>query len=159
AYPFADVVMVSLVIVLTMRAARGPPPPWPWLGRGFLVLALTALSFGRVTAEGVTGVTGSPLALGWVSAFLLVGFSPLAPETSSSKKDGRTYAAALELLPYIPVFAAVFFNSIWAINLGDPILLITGLSVLVFVIVRQVLIVVENVTLTRDLESKVAART
>jgi len=159
AYPFADVVMVSLVIVLTMRAARGRRLPWLCLGLGFLVLALTDLTYVRLTAEGVTGVTGSPLALGWVAAFLLVGFSPLAPETSSSKKDGRTYAAALELLPYVPVFGAVLFNRSRAINLGDPILLTTGLLVLVFVIVRQVLIVVENVTLTRDLESKVAART
>ncbi|WP_224088689.1 response regulator [Arthrobacter sp. StoSoilB13] len=159
AYPFVDVVMVSLVIVLTMRAARGRRLPWLCLGLGFLVLALTDLTYVRLTAEGVTGVTGSPLALGWVAAFLLVGFSPLAPEASSSKKDGRTYAAALELLPYIPVFGAVLFNRSRAINLADPILLITGLSVLAFVIVRQVLIVVENVTLTRDLESKVAART
>ncbi|XAS71379.1 response regulator [Micrococcaceae bacterium Sec5.1] len=159
AYPFVDVVMVSLVIVLTMRAARGRRLPWLCLGLGFLVLALTDLTYVRLTAEGVTGVTGSPLALGWVAAFLLIGFSPLAPEASSSKKDGRTYAAALELLPYIPVFGAVLFNRSRAINLGDPILLITGLLVLVFVIVRQVLIVVENVSLTRDLESKVAART
>lgn len=41
AYPFVDVVMVSLVIVLTMRAARGRRLPWLCLGLGFLVLALT----------------------------------------------------------------------------------------------------------------------
>ncbi|NWL32133.1 response regulator [Paenarthrobacter nitroguajacolicus] len=159
AYPFVDVVMVSLVIVLTMRAARGRRLPWLCLGLGFLVLALTDLTYVRLTSEGVTGITGSPLALGWVLAFLLVALSPLAPETSSTRKDGRSYAAILELLPYVPVFMAVFFNRSRAINVNDPILLVTGLVVLGFVIVRQVLIVVENVSLTRDLESKVAART
>ena len=158
-YPFVDVVMVSLVIVLTMRAARGRRLPWLCLGLGFLVLALTDLTYVRLTSEGVTGITGSPLALGWVLAFLLVALSPLAPETPSTRKDGRSYAAILELLPYVPVFMAVFFNRSQAININDPILLVTGLAVLGFVIVRQVLIVVENVTLTRELESKVAERT
>ncbi len=112
--------MVSLVIVLTMRAARGRRLPWLCLGLGFLVLALTDLTYVRLTSEGVTGITGSPLALGWVLAFLLVALSPLAPETSSTRKDGRSYAAILELLPYVPVFMAVFFNRSRAINVNDP---------------------------------------
>ncbi|MFJ5954478.1 response regulator [Paenarthrobacter sp. NPDC092416] len=158
AYPIADVFMVSVVIVLTMRAARGRRLPWLCLGIGFWVLAITDLTYVRLTIEGVTGVTGSPLALGWVVAFLLVGLSPLVREADHSSKDGRAYAAMLELLPYLPVFSAVFFSRSRPIA-GDPILLVTGLTVVVFVIVRQVLIVVENVTLTSELESKVAERT
>ncbi|MFE4196474.1 response regulator [Paenarthrobacter sp. NPDC056912] len=158
AYPIADVFMVSVVIVLTMRAARGRRLPWLCLGVGFWILAITDLTYVRFTLEGVTGVTGSPLALGWVLAFLLVGLSPLLPEADSERKDGRAYAAALELLPYLPVFSAVFFSRSRPIG-TDPILLVTGLVVVAFVIVRQVLIVVENVTLTRDLETKVAERT
>ena len=48
----------------------------------------------------------------------------------------------------------MFFSRTGPIG-ADRVLLVTGL----LVIVRQVLIVVENVTLTRDLESKVAERT
>ncbi|GAA3283824.1 hypothetical protein GCM10017707_34990 [Paenarthrobacter aurescens] len=158
AYPIADVFMVSVVIILTMRAARGRRLPWLILGAGFWILATTDLAYMSFTLQGITGVTGSPLALGWVLAFLLVGLSPLLPEAGTTQKDGRAYAAALELLPYLPVFSAVFFSRTRPIG-EDRILLITGLAVIVFVIVRQVLIVVENVTLTRDLESKVAERT
>lgn len=158
AYPIADVFMVSVVIVLTMRAARGRRLPWLSLGVGFWVLALTDLAYMRLTLEGISGVTGSPLALGWVSAFLLVALSPLIPEADSGRHDGRGYAVALELLPYLPVFSAVFFSRTGPIG-ADRVLLVTGLVVLAFVVVRQVLIVVENVTLTRDLESKVAERT
>ncbi|SEI41501.1 PAS domain S-box-containing protein [Arthrobacter sp. yr096] len=158
AYPIADVFMVSVIIVLTMRAARGRRLPWLSMAIGFWILAITDLTYMRFTLEGISGVTGSPLALGWVLAFLLVGLSPLLPETGSTRKDGRAYAAALELLPYLPVFSAVFFSRSRPIG-QDPILLITGLVVVAFVIVRQVLIVVENVTLTRELESKVAERT
>ena len=158
AYPIADVFMVSVVIVLTMRAARGRRLPWLCLGIGFWVLAITDLTYVRFTLEGITGVTGSPLALGWVGAFLLVALSPLVPEADQQRKDGRAYAAMLELLPYLPVFSAVFFSRSRPIG-TDPILLVTGLVVVAFVIVRQVLIVVENVTLTRELETKVAERT
>ncbi|MGF6833468.1 two-component system sensor histidine kinase/response regulator [Paenarthrobacter sp. TE4293] len=158
AYPIADVFMVSVVIVLMMRAARGRRLPWLSLGLGFWILAITDLLYMSFTIQGISGVTGSPLAFGWVLAFLLVGLSPLLPEADSGRKDGRAYAAALELLPYLPVFSAVFFSRSRPIG-QDPILLVTGLVVVAFVIVRQVLIVVENVTLTRDLESKVAERT
>ncbi|MCM0615321.1 response regulator [Paenarthrobacter sp. TYUT067] len=158
AYPIADVFMVSVVIVLTMRAARGRRLPWLSLGIGFWVLAITDMAYMSFTLQGVSGVTGSPLALGWVLAFLLVALSPLLPEAGTTQKDGRVYAAALELLPYLPVFSAVFFSRSRPIG-EDRVLLLTGLVVIVFVMVRQVLIVVENVTLTRDLESKVAERT
>ena len=158
AYPIADVFMVSVVIVLTMRAARGRRLPWLSLGMGFWILAITDLAYMSFTLQGITGVTGSPLALGWVLAFLLVGLSPLLPDADSTQKDGRAYAAVLELLPYLPVFSAVFFSRARPIG-EDRVLLVTGLTVIIFVIVRQVLIVVENVTLTRDLESKVAERT
>ncbi|MCA4133098.1 response regulator [Arthrobacter sp. M4] len=159
AYPIVDVMMLSLVIILTMRAARGHRLPWLCLSVGFLVLALTDIIYVRLTFDGVTGTTGSPLAVGWVLAFLLVGFSPLLPESEETTKDGRAYTAALELLPYLPVFMAPFFSRSRPLTLSDPVLVFTGLTVLVFVIVRQVLIVVENVTLTRNLESKVAERT
>ncbi|WP_427017595.1 PAS domain S-box protein [Pseudarthrobacter sp. P1] len=42
---------------------------------------------------------------------------------------------------------------------ADPFFLLNGMIVLVLVVVRQVLIVFENVTLTADLEHKVAVRT
>ncbi len=158
AYPIADVFMVTVVIVLTMRAARGRRLPWLCLGIGFWVLAITDLVYVRFTLEGVTGVTGSPLVFGWVTALLLIALSPLVPASDKVRKDGRAYAAMLELLPYLPVFSAVFFSRSRAIGF-EPILVITGLVTISFVIVRQVLIVVENVTLTSELESKVAERT
>lgn len=131
--------------------------PWLCLGIGFWILALTDLAYMRLTLEEIGGVTGS-LAFGWVLAFLLVGLSPLVPQSDRPRKDGRAYAAMLELLPYLPVFSAVFFSRSRPIG-QDPVLLVTGLVVVAFVVVRQVLIVVENVTLTSELETKVAERT
>lgn len=158
AYPIADVFMVSVVIVLTMKAARGRRLPWLCLAMGFWILAITDMTYVRLTIEGIGGATGGPLAFGWVIAFLLVALSPMVTEGETGRKDGRAYSAMLELLPYLPVFSAVFFSRSRPIG-ADPVLLATGLIVVAFVIVRQVLIVVENVTLTSELESKVAERT
>ncbi len=43
--------------------------------------------------------------------------------------------------------------------LTDPFLVVTAILLLVTVTIRQVMIVYENVSLTRDLEAKVASRT
>ncbi|WP_347108287.1 hypothetical protein AAHB33_15590 [Paenarthrobacter sp. S56] len=72
AYPIADVFMVSVVIVLTMRAARGRRMPWLCLGIGFWILALTDLAYMRLTLEEIGGVTGSPLGL-WMGPGIPAG--------------------------------------------------------------------------------------
>lgn len=159
AYPFVDVVMVSVVLVLTMRKEPGERLPWLCLGGGFLVLAFTDSVYVRLTFDGVTGVTGTPLAAGWIVAFLLIALAPLAPHAARARKDPRIYTLALEMVPYVPVAGAVIASPARSGRGLDPFLLVVGLSLLVLVVVRQVLMVFENVSLTRDLESKVAQRT
>jgi signal transduction histidine kinase/CheY-like chemotaxis protein/HPt (histidine-containing phosphotransfer) domain-containing protein len=157
-YPIADVVITSLVLVLAMRRVPGQRRSWLTLGTGLLVLTLTDSTYVRLTFEGVTGLTGTPLTIGWGLAFLLIALAALTPQGGArSRADGRAYTLVLELLPYIPVAAAVilaFLNTV-----ADPFLVVSGLVVLVLVILRQVLIVYENVSLTRELEQKVAKRT
>ncbi|WP_354185534.1 response regulator [Arthrobacter sp. UYCu712] len=159
AYPVVDVLMGSLVLVLTMRSAPGDRLRWLCLGGGMLVLALTDSVYVRLTFEGVTGVTGTPLAAGWVFAFLLIALAPLARRTERSRVDRRRYTLALELLPYLPVAGAILVSPDRLRQETDPFLLLTGLTVVVLVAARQFVIIYQNVTLTRDLESKVAERT
>ncbi len=159
AYPVVDVLMGSLVLVLTMRSAPGDRLRWLCLGGGLLVLALTDSVYVRLTFEGVTGVTGTPLAVGWVCAFLLIALAPLARHTERSRTDRRVYTLALELLPYVPVAGAILVSPDRLRQEQDPFLLLTGLTVVVLVVARQIVIIFQNVTLTRDLESKVAERT
>ncbi|MET3922743.1 response regulator [Arthrobacter sp. UYEF20] len=159
AYPVVDVLMGSLVLVLTMRSAPGDRLRWLCLGGGLLVLALTDSAYVRLTFEGVTGVTGTPLAAGWVSAFQLIALAPLARHTERSRTDRRVYTLALELLPYVPVAVAILVSPGRLREENDPFLLLTGLTVVMLVVVRQFVIIYQNVTLTRDLESKVAERT
>ncbi|MDQ1607294.1 MAG: two-component system, sensor histidine kinase and response regulator, partial [Microbacteriaceae bacterium] len=157
AYPIADVVITSLVLVLAMRRSRGQRRSWLIMAIGLLVLTLTDSAFVRLTFDGDQGLTGTPLAVGWAAAFLLITIAAVSPPAVRSRADGRGYSLVLELLPYVPVSAAAvlaFINTE-----VDSFLLFSGLIVVVLVFVRQVVIVYENVTLTRELEEKVAKRT
>jgi two-component system sensor histidine kinase/response regulator len=156
-YPIVDVVITSSVLVLAMRRVPGQRRSWLILGAGLLVLTSTDTVFVSLTFRGLTDLTGTPLACGWVAAFVLIALATVSPKGARSRPDGRGYTLALELVPYIPVTAAAVIASA---NIEfDPFLAVSGLIVVVLVLVRQVLIVYENVTLTRELEQKVAKRT
>lgn len=159
AYPVADIVMVSIVLTLTMRRAPGERLRWVCLGGGLLVLAITDSTYVELTFDGVTGLTGTPLAAGWTAAFLLIAVAPLVPYAPRPRTDRRLYTLLLELLPYVPVFGAVMVAPIRTGHAGDPFLQAVGLTALTLAVTRQVLIILENIALTRDLESKVAQRT
>ncbi|MDQ1544154.1 MAG: hypothetical protein QOK08_1792, partial [Actinomycetota bacterium] len=157
AYPIVDVVITALVLVLAMRRIPGHRRAWLILGAGLLVLTSTDTVFVSLTFQGLTDLTGTPLACGWAAAFALIALATLPLKAARTRPDGTVYALALELVPYIPVTAAAVIATS---NLEfDPFLAVSGLIVVALVLVRQVLIVYENVTLTRDLEEKVAKRT
>jgi two-component system, sensor histidine kinase and response regulator len=156
-YPIVDVLITSLVLVLAMRRIPGQRLSWLVLGAGLLTLTFTDSAYVRLTFDGVTGVTGTPLAVGWVLAFLLIALATLTPKDGRSRTDGRGYTLVLELLPYVPAAAAVVLAFV-NVEL-DSFVVFSGVIVLVLLLARQVLIVYENVTLTRELEQKVAKRT
>jgi two-component system sensor histidine kinase/response regulator len=158
-YPVVDVVITALVLVLAMR--RQPGERWPWLcfGGGLLVLTVTDSIYVRLTFEGVFGVTGSPLALGWIVAFLLIALSPLMPHAEKPGPDRKAYALALELLPYVPIMVAVVLIAAPHSDELGPFVLVVCRTTAILVLVRQSLIIIENITLTDGLEQEVAART
>ncbi len=158
-YPVVDVALASLVLVLTMRRSRRERLQWECLGCGVVVLAVTDSIYVRLTAEGITGSTGTLLAVGWMCAFLLIGLAPLIPHSKGARKEPLWNSLGLEMLPYVPAVGAVLAAPTRLREEGDPVLLVTGLCVFILVVLRQFFIIYQNVTLTRHLEAKVAART
>lgn len=158
-YPVVDVVITSLVLVLAMRRQPGERLPWMCFGSGLLALTITDSTYVRLTFDGVTGVTGSPLALGWIGAFLLIALAPLLPYSKKPQAERKEFALALELLPYVPILAAlVVVAGPHVQELGTFLLVVARITV-VLILVRQVLIVIQNITLTTGLEQEVAVRT
>ena len=157
-YPVVDVLVSSLVLTLGMRRPAGQRLPWLVLGSGLVILTLTDSIYVSMVYAGETGLTGSPLAVGWMSAWLLVALAPWVPRSAAASGVRREVALAIELIPYVPVFAALVVSSN-AVLSKDRFLLMTGAILLLVLAARQVMIVYENVSFTRDLEAKVATRT
>ncbi|WP_077490569.1 hybrid sensor histidine kinase/response regulator [Sinomonas mesophila] len=164
AFPVVDIIVASFVLVLSMRQPPGRRLPWIFLGAGLLVLTVTDSIYVRLTFDGVTGLMGSPVVGGWMAAYLLIALSAAVTGRAAPKEDHVAYALALELLPYVPVLGVVLvrataFNSSTPLTGDRSFLVAIGVILLLLVIARQILIVFENVTLTRGLEAKVAQRT
>jgi len=157
AYPLADLAICSLVFTLGMRQAPTTRPVWLCLGSGLVILAVTDSIYVRLLADGQTDLTGTPLTVGWVVAPVLIGLAALLP-TRRSVSRARDLTLVAQLIPYVPVWAAVVALGLVSVK-EDPFLLVAGILLLIAVTVRQVMIIYENVSLTRDLEAKVHART
>lgn len=159
AYPVVDVVITSLVLVLAMRRQPGERLPWLFFGSGLLALTITDSTYIRLTFDGVTGVTGSPLALGWIGAFLLIALAPLVPYAQKPQPERKAFALALELVPYAPILVALVLLAGPHVQELGTFLLVVARTTVVLILIRQVLIVIQNITLTTGLEQEVAART
>ena len=159
AYPVVDVVMTCLVLVLAMSRQPGERLPWLCFGSGLLALTITDSTYIRLTFDGVTGVTGSPLAVGWIGAFLLIALAPLVPYAQRPQPERKAFALALELLPYAPILVALAVVAGPHVQELSTFLLVVARTTVVLILIRQVLIVVQNITLTTGLEQEVAVRT
>ncbi|HYI56411.1 MAG TPA: ATP-binding protein [Microlunatus sp.] len=157
AYLVADIAICALVLCIGMRQLPGDRLTWFFLGSGLLVVAVSDSIYVRLLADGATYLTATPLAAGWMLGPVLIGLATLVPMTGRLS-HGRDYTVLLQLLPYVPVIGSLVVLGLGA-GVNDPSLLITGALLLVVLMIRQVMIVYENVSLTRDLEGKVATRT
>lgn len=160
AFPTADVLIVSLVLVLGLRAGPGARLPWFLMGGGWLVLSLTDSAYVLLLSAGETGLTGTPLTAGWVAAFLLLALATRAPVRPVAPKSPPSFTVAQELLPYLPVLAAVLVVSLLhPLDSGEPFLVVVGAVLLIVVVLHQAVLMVEKVTVANGLEQAVAART
>ncbi|MGI3781125.1 MAG: PAS domain S-box protein, partial [Janthinobacterium lividum] len=157
AYPVADIAICAAVLTLGMRQAPGDRLFWLGMGTGLLSFAVTDSVYVRLLADGVSNATGTPLVLGWVAAPVLIG---LASQRADQPEERRHWNLDLlsRLVPYVPVLAAAVVLALRPVR-QDPFLLGGGVLLLLTFAARQVMIVYENLTLTRDLEQKVAERT
>jgi diguanylate cyclase (GGDEF)-like protein len=176
AYPLADVVMVSIAMMIMTMVGREHR-------RGLLTIAVGGIAFGLAdsafayfTYIGVY-TSGGAVVIGWAIGFFLVGFGALnlrsdvtgvAEATASvadhargrpspivaqvNGPDGRTTTLGM-VLPYVPVTIGLVVTVSLVIRDGslDPVLYLLGVAVMVLVIARQFLALRDNSVLTREL--------
>jgi PAS domain S-box-containing protein len=158
AYPLLEITIAAVVLSLGMGQPSGQRFSWLVLGTGLITLAVTDSIYVRLLAEGRTGIMATPLVGGWMFAFFLIGLATLVPTRATVDRAERGTALTIQLIPYVPVLVALIVLGRSAVT-EDTFVLVVVILLLIFVSIRQVMIVYENVTLTRDLEAKVAART
>ncbi len=165
AFPIVDVVMVALVLGLGMRRQVGARLPWLIMGGGLLSLAVTdSIYVSQTVGSGYT--PGTILDLGWASAFLLIALATQAPTTlDADVAEQREHRLSLvqEAIPYLPflaVLAVLVVSARRDVSLEtDPFLFFAAVVVVVLFGIRQVVILLESIALTNDLETKVEQRT
>jgi len=154
-----DIAIASLVLMLGLRRPPGARLTWVFLGGGLVTLAVVDSVYVALGANGQS-VIGTPVHAGWVVAFLLVALSTLVPSRATPDAGRPHFTVVQELLPYLPVLVAILVATSVVDNerLGDPVLFGGGLLLLVTLVVQQVLVALEKVTLAADLEATVTLR-
>jgi len=159
AYPVADVVMVSIALIILTVVGHEHR-------RGLLMIAAGGISFGLadsafayLTYVGVY-TSGGAVVIGWALGFFLVGFGALNMRSNGAEDvdgqpmstDGRTTLLGT-LLPYVTVTIGLVVTVTFVIRDGrlDPVLYLLGVAVMVLVMVRQFVALRDNSVLTREL--------
>ena len=157
AFPLVDVLVASMVLTLGMRVAPTARRPWLLLGSGLVLLAVTDSVYVSLTTAGSTGITGTPLTAGWMSAWLLVAFAGSRPVERATARQ-RHFTVGQELLPLAPALVAVVIASVMHFE-DNPVLMATGGVALASLVAQQVVGALDKVRLANGLEEEVESRT
>ena len=157
AYPAGDVVILSVVVLVAARGRATADLPLGWIAAGLVALAVSDSAFAYLTEQGTYAT--NLLDTGWFAGFVLIALAASKPPAAGRPRDsGRRQ---LTLLPYVPAVAVLVMKVARAVAGATPadFLFFNWVAVVVFLMVRQVLTLRENQSLTCDLEAKVEART
>lgn len=153
AYPASDIALASAALLVAARLRRSRPA-LGFVIAGLLALAVADSGFAYLTVNGAYS-NGSITDAGWLAGFLLIAAGAAAPPTRSEAVAAR--AGREILIPYLPVAMAVAAAVAGGPRMvADGVLFWSGVAVVALVLGRQVLALVENGRLTRELEGRAA---
>ncbi len=156
-YPLSDIAIITMVLLRVGNVTRAGRTPLLLVAVGLTFAAVADSSFAYLNAVGTYGA-GNALDSGWVAGYLLIALAALRATARPIRRapPRRLPSRVGSLLPYPPVAAAL------AMSVGERML--TGsISVFTFwtvfavvglVLIRQYLVVGDNVSLFRDLTAR-----
>ncbi len=155
-YLIGTVVVVSMAVIVAQRSRSVDRLPLGWIMVGAGGIAFSNAAFLYLSQQGAYS-TNRVVDSGWFIGFLVLALAAISPARS---KPNRVSKRDSLLFPYIPV---VIGGALVGVRLARGHLDSLGawcvLAVLLFVVVRQLLTLRENRTLTDDLENQVGVRT
>jgi diguanylate cyclase (GGDEF)-like protein/PAS domain S-box-containing protein len=169
-YPLGDVVIVTIVVyMLALQRRRGRDfGQLALVGAGIVAFAVSDIGYAYLNLIGGYA-SGGVTDIGWFAGFsliLLAARKPLPPATGDleqrvepeNSEGGQPFGV---LLPYVAVLAALITSVVWFARTGqsDAFVAYTRSALILLIVGRQLLTLLENRNLTRNLEARVADRT
>jgi diguanylate cyclase (GGDEF)-like protein/PAS domain S-box-containing protein len=151
---------VAIVVFVLARAQPGRRTTLTLLGAGMLSLAVADSAFAYLTLTD-TYSTGIPTDAAWDLGYLLIALGALRHDPTVPRAADSNERRPGVLLPYGAVIVAIGLAAAEKLRTGaiDPVLFWGMLGIVVIVVARQLITLLDNVSLTRNLEAKVGART
>lgn len=162
AYPAGDLCIISIVLFVAARSPRGGRGALTLIGSGLLSIALADSLFVALSLTD-SFASGGLIDVGWTLGFVLIGlagFRARSADAGEERVEQRTSRLGTGL-PFGAVFLAMTVGATKFVSAGaiEPFLFWTLLALIITVVVRQFLTLIENLSLNRNLEAKVQART
>ena len=165
AYPGGDLIAITIVLYVLLRvrqAATAIPMPLELVGAALVALAVADSGFVYLTTTGAYA-PGSQIGVGWFFGYAILFLAARKPvvvgaEAEVEEAAGRGLGL---LLPYLAVVIALVVSVADIMQRGEiePFISWTRSFLLLTLVGRQVLTLLENLSLTRNLEARVARRT
>ena len=172
AYPLLDIVLVSMVLALHFRRASAHRSA---INTAIGALALTVLCDALFTSPMLREqyTSGQLLDAGWFAGSLLLAYAPWvggkreaepapptpAPVATAREAEARVKHPSRPIAALTPYLAAavctlgILYNSLDGREL-DRVVLFTGCTVVLALVVRQGIMLLDNITLTHELAQK-----
>ncbi|HEU5111410.1 MAG TPA: diguanylate cyclase, partial [Micromonosporaceae bacterium] len=156
AYPIGDIVVATMAFVLLSQTARQTRGALTLAGAGMLGLAVADSGFAYLTVHEAYA-SASIIDPGWFVGFLLIALAGLRMRHTDTTASRQRSAPLLVALPYVPLGAAIATSAVVQLTRGTmgTFLYVTLMILIVLVVVRQLVTMRENLTLTRDLRAAV----
>jgi len=150
-YPVGDVIGITLAILVAMRVRPGTRVSVLLIAAGVIALCLGDSAFTYLTLEG-RDATGGLATVAWVPGYLLMALAALRGPLGNT----RVPAGDKRLSAFLPNVPAVVAIAVGLANKPGPVLLTTGLVLIVLLFARQTLAVSAEAKLAKELAAREA---
>ncbi len=146
AYPAADLVIITMTIIVLARACTAQRLTLGLLAAGIVLMALSDSAFAYLTTLN-SYHTGSLIDLGWVAALSVLGLAALSssPQSPTTLEQVHVPTRARLWLPYLPLLLAGVVGMhrvLPGLNSGP--IPIAAFILVITVLIRQFIVLAEN---------------
>jgi diguanylate cyclase (GGDEF)-like protein len=157
AYPASDLVLITVAVLVASRARLDAG--LVLLVGGLTSMAVADSAFAYLVAAGTYG-TGAFTDVAWVAAFLAIGVSALFPTAEHANSGERVDGSPVIVLPYLLLLAGIVAMFIAIVhNGGTPVTFGVETTAILALLLRQLIVVLDNRRLTLDVMAQKAELT